>query len=121
MHRHGMKRYIAARAPLQTKIQQQKRYQWAAQHHHYKLDYWSRVLWTDECTFEFDLRVKQRVTRERGQRFDTKKIQWLKRRKEPGRINIWGAIKYNYKSPLVIIDGNGKNNVFLQADYITQV
>ena len=65
--------------------------------------------------------MKQRVTRERGQRFDARKIQWLKRRKEPGRINIWGAIGFNYKSPLVFVDGQGKNSAFLQADYTAQV
>ena len=121
MHKNGMKRYIAARAPLKTNQQRQKRFQWATEHHHHKLDYWSKVLWTDECTFELDLRVKQRVTRERGQQFDTTKIQWQKRRKEPACINIWGAIGYNYKSPLVFIDGNGKNGAFLQADYTEQV
>ena len=61
------------------------------------------------------------MTRARGQRYDTNKIQWLKRRKEPGRINIWGAIGYNYKSPLVFINGHGKRGAFLQADYVEQV
>jgi transposase len=58
LHREGYGRYIAARAPLRTRKQKQRRFEWAAQH---KQDDWRKILWSDECTFEFDLRVKQRV------------------------------------------------------------
>ena len=121
MHRHGLGRYIAARTPLRTRTQRNRRHLWGAKHQNDSDEDWQRVLWTDECTFELDLRVKQRVTRRRGERFEPDKTQWQKRRKTPGRINIWGGIAHNYKSPLIFIDGSGKNGAFLQKDYVAQV
>ena len=118
LHRAGYGRYIAARAPLRTRKQRLRRTQWAAQH---RRDDWTRVLFSDECTFELDLRVKQRVIRKRGARHEPSKIQWQKRCKTPGRLNVWAAIGHNYKSSLVWIKGSGKNEAFLQKDYVSQV
>jgi hypothetical protein len=118
LHREGYGSYIAARAPLRTRKQRQRRTEWAAQHLH---DDWTKILWSDECTFEFDLRIKQRVIRRRGTRNTPNKIQWQKQRKGPGRWNIWAAIGYNYKSPLIWLKGSGKNGAFLQKDYLSQV
>jgi hypothetical protein len=36
-------------------------------------------------------------------------------------INTWGAISYNYKSPLIFVDGTGKKGAFKQVDYLAQV
>ena len=36
-------------------------------------------------------------------------------------VNAWGAIGYNYKSPLIFIHGTGKHGAFTQGDYLTQV
>ena len=117
----GLGRYIVARTPLRTQIQRNNRHLWGARHYNDSDESWHRILWTDECTFELDLRVRERVTRKRGQRFEPGKTQWQKRRNSPGRINFWGGIAHNYKSPLVFIDGSGKNGAFLQVDYVEQV
>ncbi len=36
-------------------------------------------------------------------------------------INAWGAIDFGYKSPLIFINGTGKNGAFKQVDYLAQV
>jgi hypothetical protein len=36
-------------------------------------------------------------------------------------VNAWGAIGYDYKSPLVFIDGSSKKGAFTQKDYLAQV
>ena len=36
-------------------------------------------------------------------------------------VNAWGAIGYNYKSPLIFIYSTGKYRAFTQGDYLTQV
>jgi transposase len=36
-------------------------------------------------------------------------------------VSAWGAIGYNYKSPLVFLHGTGKKGALKQIDYLTQV
>ena len=95
MHWHGLGRYIVVRTPLRTRVQRNNRHLWGARYQNNSDDSWRRILWTDECTFKLDLRVRQRVTRRPGQRFDPAKTQWQKRRKTPGRVNIWGGIAHD--------------------------
>lgn len=36
-------------------------------------------------------------------------------------VHVCGAIGYNYKSPLIFIEGHGKNGAFTSKDYLEQV
>ena len=36
-------------------------------------------------------------------------------------VHAFSAISYGYKSPLVFIQGSGKNGAFTQKDYLAQV
>ena len=36
-------------------------------------------------------------------------------------MNAWGAIGYDYKSPLLFVKGSGKKGVFTQKDYLSQI
>ena len=121
MHKHGLGRYIAGKTPLRTRTQRNNRHLWGARHRFNSNEDWERILWTDECTFELDIRVPQRVTRRRGTRNDPMNTLWQVRRKSPGRLNIWGGIAHNYKSPLIWLDGSGKNGALIQKDYVEQV
>ena len=114
-------RYIAARTPQRTRMQQINCHAWGARHQNDPEEDWQRILWTDECIFKLDLRIRQRVIRRKGERFKPCKTQWLKWRKQPGYINIWADIAHNYKSPLVFLDGSGKNSAFTQKNYVVQV
>lgn len=80
------------------------------------------VLWSDEVTFLVGGRtVKQRVTRNKWERFCENCIQHQFHRGHTTPVNAWGAIGYNYKSPLLFLDGSGKKGAFTQEDYLTQI
>jgi hypothetical protein len=36
-------------------------------------------------------------------------------------VSCWGAIGYNYKSQLIILQGHSKRGVLIQIDYLAQV
>jgi hypothetical protein len=80
------------------------------------------VLWSDKVTFLVGGRtVKQRVTREGGERTHPTYIQHQLYRGHTTPVNMWGAIGYGYKSPLLFIRGSGKKGAFTQKDYLLQV
>jgi hypothetical protein len=83
---------------------------------------WRRVLWSDEVTFLVGGRtVKERVTRNFHERYCENCIQHQFHRGHTTPVNAWGAIGYNYKSPLVFLDGSGKKGAFTQKDYLQQI
>jgi hypothetical protein len=83
---------------------------------------WRKVLWSDEVTFLIGGRiVKERVTRKRGERTCPTCIQYQFYRGHTSLVNVWGAIGYGYKSPLLFLYGSGKPGALTQADYLVQV
>jgi hypothetical protein len=36
-------------------------------------------------------------------------------------VNVWGVIRYGYKSPLIFVHSSGKNEAFTQVNYLHQV
>jgi hypothetical protein len=61
------------------------------------------------------------VTRKRGERTCPIYIQYQFHRGYTTPVNVWGAIGYSYKSPLLFIQGSGKSEAFTQADYLAQI
>jgi hypothetical protein len=83
---------------------------------------WLKVLWSDEVTFLVGGRtVKRRVTRNKSERTHPTCIQHQFHRGHTTPVHAWGAIGYEYKSPLIFIHGTGKSGAFKQTDYLVQV
>jgi hypothetical protein len=64
---------------------------------------WRRVIWSDECIFELGKNGRIWVTR----RVDEKRcLDCIKSTYRSGRVSvmIWGAIGWDYKSPLVFLE-----------------
>jgi DDE superfamily endonuclease len=66
-------------------------------------------------------RCKEKVTRKRGERNHPDCIQFHMHKGHTTPVHAFGAIGYGYKSPLVFIQGSGKNGAFTQKDYLAQV
>jgi transposase len=118
---HGYYRCVACQKPYLTRRQAAIRWIWS-----FKVLFWSwqwfTILWSDEATFMIGGKsVKQKMTRKAGERFHPDCIQHQRHRGQTQPVNVWGAIGYNYKSPLLFLKGSGKNGAFTQKDYLKQV
>jgi len=84
---------------------------------------WLYILWSDEVTFLIRSKLaKVRVSRsaEEGRYYENC-IQHQFHRGHTTPISAWGAIRYNYKLPLIFIYRTSKKGAFKQVDYLAQV
>ena len=63
LRRLGYRRYIACRRQFINEIQAKKRLKWAHAHAHCLPNWWARVIWSDECSFETGRRGRIWITR----------------------------------------------------------
>jgi hypothetical protein len=119
LKQRGYFRCVACQKPYLTAAQVLARFLWAIAHIFWTTE-WLKVLWSDEATFLVRGRtVKQKVTRKQGERYHLTCIQHQFHRGHTTPVNVWGAIGYGYKSPLIFVYGSGKKGVFTQKDYLS--
>ena len=99
-----------ARRPLSKPLLQQRhrrqRLQWAREHHAWRAQHWTHVVFSDEARFEVYRRDgRVRVRRRHQERYNEACIL-PKVQAGGGGITIWGAFHAGGKSDLVVIDGN---------------
>ena len=51
LHEEGLHRRVARQKPFLTPPQKAKRFNWALQHAHWRVEEWRWVIWTDEAAF----------------------------------------------------------------------
>lgn len=66
-------------------------------------------------------RVTRNTKKGESERYCEDCIQHQFHRSHTTPVNAWGAIGYDYKSPLIFVDGTGKEGAFKQVDYLAQV
>lgn len=89
------------------------RFNWCNEHVAKEMDFWKRVLWTDESRFALDFHDgRVRVRRLRSERFHPSCIAQHDRY-GGGSIMIWGGIWYDGKTEAVLVHGtlNGERYV----------
>ena len=113
LQRLGYRRCIACPRPFISKKAAAKRLAFAQQHRWWgtsdaaaeRASDWRKVVWSDECIFETGKTSRQWVTR----RPDEKKCPTcIKSVYRSGRTTcmVWGAIGWDWKSPLVFMEGH---------------
>jgi transposase len=115
----GYTRCKACKKPFISKRCQGHRKEYAAERIYKPVEYWQQHMYADECSFDTSKRGSTWVTRQSHERYHEDCMQHSF---HSGRtsIHVWGAISYNWKSPLVIFDppkGRGVNSI----DYLTEV
>jgi transposase len=116
----GYRRCIACPRPFISRKQAQRRLAFAMQYRWWGTVDWKRVMWSDESTFETGKRGRIWVTRRPNEKHCQSCIKSVYR---SGRVSvmIWGAIGWNYKSPLVfLIKEEDKRGITSKA-YLNQV
>lgn len=95
----------------------QRRRAWANNHYrdHWRLQNWRRVIFSDESRFQlYRADGRQRVYRRYGERFARCAVSQVDRF-GGGSVMVWGAIRFGWKSPLLIIDGNLTANRYMNT------
>jgi transposase len=98
---YNIKRYRPDTAPFISNANKTARLEFATKWKDYEA--WDNAIWTDECSFTTTLQGRQPVLRQPGERLQADTTQW---RHRSGRLSImvWGALGYDFKSELVIIE-----------------
>ena len=99
----GYLRFRARKKPFLIERHKLARLKWAKEHEHWTKKDWSRVIWTDEATFETGLDSRScYVSRKKGTAYESR---YLKPTFKSGRttIGIWGAITMYRKGPIHIL------------------
>ena len=118
LNEKGYTRCKACKKPLISRKCQKDRKEYGREHLHKPLEYWRNHIYTDECSFDTSQTGTTWVTRLPGERYHDHCIEHT-RRSSRGTVMIWAAISYNWKSPLVFIEG--KHGGGMQAiDYLEQ-
>ena len=82
------------------------RLQWTGTHQRWNMAQWRTVLFSDESRFSLDFADRRRrVWRRRNERYVRCCITEHDRY-GGGSVMVWGAVSWNHKSNLVVIDGN---------------
>lgn len=103
--KHGLRRRCAARKPLLTAAQRERRLAFAQLHANWTVLQWQSVVFSDEKIFRSaNNRVSSLVTRTSAQRFNPDCIQHAP--KHSPQIHAWGAIGWAGVGPLKRVEGN---------------
>jgi hypothetical protein len=106
-------RRVATAKPLLTEAQKQVRLAWATEHLSWKPEQWSRVVWTDECSFSTEGFGRVYVTRRPEEKYDQSCC--VPKFRTYSSWTIHGSISTFSKGPIVVIEkerGGLKGNVY---------
>ena len=112
IHELDIYSYSAVRKPFIWEANKIKRSAWALRHQNWDMDAWSRVIFTDETSFEVrPLKRNMRVWRKRGERNSSAcTVHTYKSGYE--LVSCWGGFSYYGKLPLRRIEGLFKQDQY---------
>ncbi len=115
----GFHKCVACPKPFISESARQQRLLFITEHSHWSWQ-WEEVIWSDESTFYTGKQRKAMVIRTNKERYCSYTCQ---NRYRSGRTSfaIWAAVGWNYKSPLVFLEGHGARGGCTKKDYIQQV
>ena len=104
LQKFGLRRRIARRKPLLTKVQRRKRLQWAKVHKNWPIPQWHRVVYSDEKIFKISSNRKGVfVTRAVGE--ENRSDCTIGTIKHGTQVHVWGSIGIRGVGPLKRIQG----------------
>jgi transposase len=113
----GMKGRRAAKKPLLTKIQRQKRLNFCAKYKHWTAAMWRQVTFSDESTFEQFGSYRQWVRRPVGTRYEPRYTTATV--KHPQKQMVWGCFSGAGRGSLYFINANETVNANRYIDILS--
>lgn len=113
LNESGLKSCLASKRPFINKRNQRKRLEFAKKYAGMTVDFWKRVLWTDESKFElFGQKRRSRVWRGSGDALKEPYIQKTVKH-GGGNIMVWGAFAWSGVGSLAHIKGIMTADVYI--------
>lgn len=105
--------HFARKRPLINKRNKKKRLDFAKKYASKSLEFWKRVLWTDESKFElFGSKQRLRTWRKKGEELQDRHLQKTVKH-GGGNIMVWGCFSWGGVGQLVKIDGIMNADVYI--------
>jgi transposase len=121
LHELGFHRRIARRRPALNQAAKKKRLEYARLVRHMGLDYWKRVIFTDEMSVKVNMARKTRdwIWRMPGEEFHPDCVDYRKRETGTGMM-FWGAFRWGKMGPGLFfeLEGSQKVNSTIYRDQI---
>ena len=120
MNQAGYHRCRRCKRPFISKANIEKRYSYAIEHSDLSTDHWKQHIYSDVAAFNTSAEGIKWATCKVKERYHKDCIQssfWSGR----SSFMIWAAIGWNYKSPLIFVEGSGKRGGMVQKDYEEQI
>ncbi|CAK9820308.1 Transposable element Tcb1 transposase [Anthophora plagiata] len=96
---------FASKRPLINNRNKKKRLEFAKKYANQPVEFWKRVLWTDESKFELlGLKQRLRVWRKTGEELEDRHLQKTVKH-GGGNIMVWGCFSWEAVGQLIKIDG----------------
>jgi transposase len=119
LKRAGYQRCIACPRPFINAKAVKKRLDFARKHRWWSIQQWKVVIWSDEATFETGKRGRVWVTRRTDEKACPNCIKSIYR---SGRtsVMIWGALGWDWKSPLIFMEKKPDKKGICSQAYLEQ-
>jgi transposase len=104
----GLNAYHPARKPRLTPAMKQKRLQFARKYAHWTVDQWSKVMFSDESSFQQFADATQWIRRPRGQRYQERFTVPVV--KHSPAIMVWGCFSHSGVGSLIPLQPNERVN-----------
>lgn len=110
----GLRGCVAAKKPKLTENHKIKRLHWAKERCEWNTDDWSKVLWSDESTFElWRTRGRVWVRRRKGERFLAECVVPTVKH-GGGKVMVWGTMARSGIGSLTIVDGRLNSEAYIK-------
>jgi hypothetical protein len=122
LERHNYYQYIARKVPYLTLKQQWNRRKWARMYRPYKMSFWKRKIWSDECyVYLGDNKGRVYVTQRPDEAYHEDCLVPTFQQ-SPLRVMVWSCIGFSWKGPLVLLEyPGGKGGGMTAERYQKQV
>jgi hypothetical protein len=106
LRKSGLKAAVKADGPFISKRHRKARYEWAIAHHHWTMDDWRRVVWSDETKINrFGSDGRKWVWKRAGEGLNSRTTN-PKLKYGGGHIMAWGCMKHGAGTGFIVkIDG----------------
>ena len=102
--KHGFNSCIARKTPLIIEKQRRERYLWGEKHHHWTQAHWTKILWSDESSFQlYPIRANVRVWKRCGEYVSAYTVATVKH--EGGSIMVSGYMSAGGVGQLTVCEG----------------
>jgi len=116
LHEEGIRKWRAVKRPLLTAEHAKRRLAWAKAHHHWTVDDWRRVIWSDESAIQKDSNATGYWVFRRQNKREKYAPRNVRAKARDGNLSqmIWACFVGDKLGPIVFISGSVNQDVYME-------